>query len=109
PALPDRQPEWPPGSITATGVVDIENYRAGERRRGVSTIEDALARPPESAGKSVRVVGRFRGANIYGDLPANTRRTAGDWVLQDGDHYVWVTGRTTQGQGFDWARTTRTD
>jgi len=101
PALPDRQPDWPPGSITATGVVDIENYRSREPRRGVSTIEDALARPPESAGKSVRVVGRFRGANIYGDLPANTRRTAGDWVLQDGDHYVWVTGRPPKGKGFD--------
>ena len=101
PALPDRAPEWPRGSITATGVVDIENYRAGERRRGVSTIGDALARPPESAGKSVRVVGRFRGSNLYGDLPANTRRTPGDWVLQDGDRYVWVTGRPPRGKGFD--------
>jgi hypothetical protein len=101
PALPDRQPDWPQGSITATGVVDIENYRTGERRRGVSSIEEALARPPESAGKSVRVVGRFRGANIYGDLPADTRRTPADWVLQDGDRYVWVTGRPPKGKGFD--------
>jgi hypothetical protein len=102
PALPDRRPEWPHGSITATGVVDIENYRAGEsRRRGTSTIGDALARPPESAGKSVRVVGRFRGANLFGDLPADTRRAAGDWVLQDGEHAVWVTGRPPKGKGFD--------
>ena len=101
PALPDRTPELPRASLTATGIVDIENYRAGEQRRGVSTIADALARPPESAGKSVRVVGRFRGANLYGDLPANTRRAPGDWVLQEGDHYVWVTGRPPKGKGFD--------
>ena len=102
PALPDRRPEWPHGSITATGVVDIENYRAGEsRRRPTSTIGDALGRPPEGAGKSVRIVGRFRGSNLYGDLPADTRRAAADWVLQDGDHAVWVTGRPPKGKGFD--------
>ena len=101
PALPDRTPELPRASLTATGTVDIENHRPGEQRRGVSTIADALARPPESAGKSVRVVGRFRGANLYGDLPANTRRAPGDWVLQEGDHYVWVTGRPPKGKGFD--------
>jgi hypothetical protein len=102
PALPDRSPEMPHGSITATGIVDIENYRAGESgRRATSTVADALARPPESAGKSVRIVGRFRGANLYGDLPADTRRAAGDWVLQDGEHFVWVTGRPPKGKGFD--------
>lgn len=101
PALPDRSPEWPRGSITATGIVDIENYRAGERRRATSTVADALARPPESAGKSVRIVGRFRGANLYGDLPADTRRDPGDWILQDGEHFVWVTGRAPKGKGFD--------
>jgi len=102
PALPDRRPEWPRGSITATGVVDIENYRAGEARRGrTATIGDALARPLEAAGKSVRIVGRFRGANLFGDLPAETRRSGGDWVLQDGEHAVWVTGRAPKGKGFD--------
>jgi len=101
PVLPDRRPEWPPGSITATGVVDIENYRAAGPRRATSTIGDALARPPEAAGKSVRIVGRFRGANLFGDLPADTRRAAGDWVLQDGEHAIWVTGRPPKGKGFD--------
>jgi hypothetical protein len=73
PALPHRSPEWPPGSPV----------------------------PPEAAGKSVRIVGRFRGANLYGDLPATTRRAAGDWVLQDGEQSVWVTGRPPKGKGFD--------
>jgi len=102
PALPDRRPEWPRGSITATGVVDIENYRAAQTdRRGASTIGDALASPAAKAGKSVRVVGRFRGANLFGDLPADTRRAAGDWVLQDGDLALWVTGKPPKGKGFD--------
>ena len=101
PALPDRTPEMPRASITATGIVDIESYRAPEPRRGTSTIGDALARPPESAGKSVRIVGRFRGANLYGDLPADTRRSPADWILQDGEHFVWVTGRPPKGKGFD--------
>jgi hypothetical protein len=101
PALPDRRPDWPHGSITATGVVDIENYRAGESRRVTSSIGDALASPAAKAGKSVRVVGRFRGANLFGDLPAETRRAPGDWVLQDGDLALWVTGRPPKGKGFD--------
>jgi hypothetical protein len=101
PVLPDRQPQWPPGSITATGMMDIENYRAGESRRVTSSIGDALTSPAARAGKSVRVVGRFRGANLFGDLPAETRRAPGDWVLQDGDRALWVTGRPPKGRGFD--------
>jgi hypothetical protein len=101
PALPDRRPDWPHGSITATGVVDIENYRPGESRRVTSSIGDALASPAAKAGKSVRVVGRFRGANLFGDLPAETRRAPGDWVLQDGEVALWVTGKPPKGKGFD--------
>jgi hypothetical protein len=101
PAIPDARPEWPKGSITATGVVDIENYRSAGPRRNTSTIVEALARPAASAGKSVRIVGRFRGANLFADLPADTRRDPGDWVLQDGEHAVWVTGRPPKGKGFD--------
>jgi len=101
PVLPDRRPEWPHGSITATGVVDIESYRAAGPRRATSTLVDARARPADQAGKSVRIVGRFRGANLYGDLPAGTRLDPGDWVLQDGEHAVWVTGRPPKGKGFE--------
>jgi hypothetical protein len=102
PALPDRRPEWPRGSITATGVVDIENYRAAQTdRRVASSIGDALASPAAKAGKGVRVVGRFRGANLFGDLPAETRRAPGDWVLQDGEVALWVTGKPPKGKGFD--------
>jgi len=101
PPLPDRQPEWPPGSITATGFSAIEDYRAAERHRGASSIGDLLADPSARAGKTVRVVGRFRGANLFNDLPKATRRAADDWVLQDGERALWVTGRPPRGKGFD--------
>lgn len=101
PALPDARPEWPRVSLTAVSVFDAEAYRRPEGRRRAATIGAALADPAARAGKSVRVVGRFRGANLFGDLPADSRRDPGDWVLMDGDHALWVTGRPPRGKGFD--------
>lgn len=54
----------------------------------------------KSDGKTVRVVGQFRGSNLRGDLPPATRRGAQDWVLKDDFYAVWVTGRTASGEGF---------
>lgn len=109
PALPDGRPEWPKGSITATGLSAIDDYRAAGPRRGTSSIGDALADPAVRAGKSVRVVGQFRGANLFGDLPAESRRQPGDWILKDGDQALWVTGRPPKGKGFELDTANKSD
>jgi hypothetical protein len=101
PPIPDRRPEWPPGSITVTRVVDLDVYRRPATARRATSLGDALADPAARAGKSVRVVGQFRGANLFRDVPADSRREAGDWVLKDGDQALWITGKPPRGKGFD--------
>jgi hypothetical protein len=65
------------------------------------SLEQLVYGAGKSDGKTVRVVGQFRGSNLRGDLPPATRRNAQDWVLKDDFYAVWVTGRTASGEGFD--------
>jgi hypothetical protein len=63
----------------------------------------ALALAPDSyIGKGVTVTGRFRGANLFADLPS-AAGTKGRWdfVLQSADAAIWVTGIRPRGRGFD--------
>jgi hypothetical protein len=63
-------------------------------------LEDLVTRPGQWDGERVRVVGQFRGANLYGDLPSASRRQSGDWVLKSDLFAVWVTGKKPRGSGF---------
>src|SRR4029453_4851565 len=63
----------------------------------------ALALAPERyVGKGVTITGRFRGANLFADLPSGAG-TKGRWdfVLQSADAAIWVTGVRPRGRGFD--------
>jgi hypothetical protein len=51
-------------------------------------------------GQTLRVVGRFRGRNLFGDLPEASRRAASDWVIQDQGVAVWITGKEPKGAGW---------
>jgi len=87
---------------------------------GASTVESPL--PPEPSlralalapdlyvGKGVTVTGRFRGANLFADLPSGAG-TKGRWdfVLQSADSAVWVTGIRPRGRGFDLDVNSRLD
>jgi hypothetical protein len=61
----------------------------------------ALA-PDQYVGKGVTVTGRFRGSNLFADLPMSAG-TKGRWdfVLQSADAAIWVTGIRPRGRGFD--------
>jgi len=48
----------------------------------------------------VTLSGRFRGRNLYGDLPQGPGRSASDFVLQSADAAIWVTGIRPRGKGF---------
>ena len=65
-----------------------------------ATLEDLVRRPGEYDGERVRVVGQFRGANLFGDLPSMSRRRSDDWVLKADIFAVWVTGKKPRGQGW---------
>ncbi len=49
----------------------------------------------------VTLVGRFRGANLYGDLPRAPGKSKWDFVLQSADAAVWVTGLRPRARGLD--------
>src|SRR5712691_144619 len=63
-------------------------------------LPELIANPEAVKGRRVRVVGQFRGRNLYGDLPAPSFRHRLDWVLKDERTAVWVTGRAPSGRDF---------
>jgi hypothetical protein len=65
--------------------------------------------PERYAGRAITVVGRFRGANLYGDLPQPVGKSRWDFVLQSADGAVWVTGLRPRGKGFDLDSNSRVD
>lgn len=69
----------------------------------------ALA-PDQYVGKGVTLTGRFRGANLFADLPMGAG-TKGRWdfVLQSADSAIWVTGVRPRGRGFDLDINSRLD
>lgn len=68
--------------------------------RAAPTLETLVRGPEAAAGRTITVQGTFRGANLFEDLPPETRRRPGDWVLKDGPFSIWVTGRAPKGEGF---------
>lgn len=57
--------------------------------------------PARFIDQRVTVTGRFRGRNLYGDLPTAPGVSSWDFVLRSADAAVWVTGRRPRGRGFD--------
>jgi hypothetical protein len=82
--------EWSGGESTA---------RTAAKGR-LTTLQALAEAGSEAEGTPVRVRGQFRGRNSYGDLPVESRRDALDWVIKDGCHAVWVTGRRPAGRGW---------
>ena len=71
----------------------------------------ALALAPDLyVGKGVTVTGRFRGANLFADLPHGPG-TQGRWdfVMQSADSAVWVSGLRPRGRHFDLDVNARAD
>jgi hypothetical protein len=71
----------------------------------------ALAIAPERyIGKGVTITGRFRGANLFADLPQGAG-TKGRWdfVMQSADAAIWVSGVRPRGRGFDLDINSRVD
>lgn len=61
----------------------------------------AIAMAPDRyADREVTVVGRFRGRNLYGDLPGPLNKSRWDFVIQSADAAVWTTGMQPRGDGF---------
>jgi hypothetical protein len=65
------------------------------------TLEGLLSDPGRQEGRIIRVVGKFRGRNLYGDLPVRSQRNSSDWVIKDDVFACWIVGKKPKGDGFD--------
>ena len=57
--------------------------------------------PDANNNRQVNLSGRFRGRNLYGDLPTPLNKSKWDFVLQSADASIWVSGLRPRGKGFD--------
>jgi hypothetical protein len=57
--------------------------------------------PNSYNNREVNLSGRFRGRNLYGDLPSPLNKSKWDFVLQSADASIWISGLRPRGKGFD--------
>lgn len=74
--------------------------RDREASNATSMSLEALTTADPLPTTAVRVIGKFRGANIFGDLPVISRRTRSDWVIKDNLYALWVIDKAPEGD--DW-------
>jgi hypothetical protein len=91
----------------AYSVGPTKTSRAGARA-GLLALEDLVSRPDRLAGETVKVVGQFRGKNLFRDLD-DTAVPDDGWVIKDGAFAVWVTGKKPKGSGFRLDPASRSD
>jgi hypothetical protein len=91
-------------ALSIWGFTGPENHARDEKdiqRAPTVTLESLVANPGRHDGQMVRTVGKFRGRNLYGDLPARSQRQSGDWVIKNDLFAVWVEGKKPKGPGFE--------
>jgi hypothetical protein len=65
--------------------------------------------PEQFDNRQVTLTGRFRGRNLYADLPQAVAKSKWDFVLQSADAAIWVTGLRPKGKDFDLDPSARVD
>ena len=75
----------------------------------VATIRAIALAPERFENKPVTLVGRFKGGNLYGDLPQGLGKSKWDFVLQSADAAVWISGLRPRGRDFDLDPSARVD
>lgn len=66
-----------------------------------TTLRSIVLDPERYVDRGVTVTGRFRGRNLYGDLPEAPDESRWDFVLRSADAAAWVVGREPKGDGFE--------
>ena len=66
-----------------------------------ATLRTVALDPEPFVGDGVTVTGRFRGRNLYGDLPEAPSKSRHDFVLASADAAVWVVGKEPKGEDFE--------
>ncbi len=90
--------QWP-ASGELRLLIATETRRADEPSD--PTIRTIILEPTRYHDRTVTVTGRFRGRNLYADLPEAPGTSPTDFVLQSVDAAVWIVGKRPRGDGFD--------
>lgn len=104
------------GAVNATiGVIQFWSWAGPPEKLGknakvtITTLEQLVTRAGKMDGQLVRVVGKFRGRNLFADLPSRSMRRVDDWVIKDSLFAVWVTNKKPKGDGFELDPSIRRD
>ena len=89
---------WPASGELRVLIAD-ETRRAEEGDD--TTIRTITLEPTRYRDRTVTVTGRFRGRNLFGDLPEAPGTSPTDFVLQSAEATVWIVGKEPRGDGFD--------
>ena len=65
------------------------------------TLRTVALNPEAHLDEGVTLIGRFRGRNLYGDLPDAPGESRYDFVLTSADAAVWVVGQEPKGDDFE--------
>ena len=100
-----RKP-WP--SVGELPIVVATSSRP-PREPAATTLRSVVLDPERYADRGVTLTGRFRGRNLYGDMPEAPGVSRWDFVLRSADAAVWVVGREPKGDGFELGLLRRAD
>ncbi|MYD70650.1 MAG: hypothetical protein F4W89_07900 [Acidobacteria bacterium] len=66
-----------------------------------TTLRSIVLDPVRYENDGVTVIGRFRGRNLYGDMPEAPDESRWDFVLRSADAAIWVVGMEPKGDDFE--------
>jgi hypothetical protein len=107
--------DLPRAGLTVAGIIQFLSFtgppedRKGALKAPEVRLESLVSQPGRRDGQLLRVVGKFRGHNLYGDLPTRSQRRSADWVIKDDVYAVWVTGKKPKGSGWELDASLRRD
>jgi hypothetical protein len=90
-----------PASISFWKFLGPPEEVKGDIKADTVSLESVVSNPGRYDDRTIRIFGRFRGKNLYGDLPGRSERDSHDWVVKDDLFAAWVTGRKPKGVGFE--------
>ena len=103
----DTGTQLPRAGVAVAGIIEFMEFtgppeeRRGELKAPEVRLEALVSQPGKRDGQLLRVVGKFRGHNLYGDLPTKSQRRSADWVIKEDVYAVWVTGKKPKGSGWE--------
>lgn len=90
--------EWPrPGAELAIRITGVTTAAPAV----TPSVRALTLEPWKFSGQTVTVLGNFRAANLFGDLPEGPGKSKYDFVLSAAEGAIWVTNMRPRGRDFD--------